>query len=767
VHLGAHVARTIPLRPGDGVWIRGERWRIIAQASFEGVSILEVDGCDAANRGTRARFVLPFERIDTIALRSISPRVVTPVRWRRAARAMLAGAVPRWASLRAAANARLAVLPFQLEPAIAMTRGDTCRVLIADDVGLGKTIQAGLIVAETIERTPDARALVVSPAGLREQWRDELRTRFDLDADILDAEGVARRAAQLVPGVNPWSLHPLAITSIDYIKRPEVMRSLEALTWDVVVFDEAHGLAGRSDRAAAAAALARRARRLVFLSATPHSGDEDSFARLCALGDLGASFPLTIFRRTRADVGVPHGRRTMRLQVRPTAAEATMHRGLVRYAQRLTAETEASAPGAALLALLLTRRACSSASSLARSLERRIALLHGAPATPRDQLTLPFLDPDTDEEPGVELGVAGLVDRTEETRCLQALLELARTASARESKPGALVRLIRRTREPVLVFTEYRDTLRHLATTLASFAPLQLHGGLTSRERLDVLRHFATGNAMVLLATDAASEGLNLHHRCRLVINLELPWTPLRLEQRIGRVDRFGQRRRVHAVQLVARDTPEEPIAARLNQRGTRIDEALSGHSGRQAALRADAEGEAARLVESRSLDAPNPPASTNSPLVTIVSNPERAGAVWAYRLSCVDDGGHVVFETIAGLQDLRGSRWIDPRIDDIAARHHRAVVASTSAAVAVWLDLAEKREHAIVAGLRDSHARLSAALLQPGLFDRRGERAAAAQAARVEEAVQQSRTRLALLARGRSLHAGDCRVVFIVSFRP
>src|SRR4030095_735422 len=123
-------------------------------------------------------------------------------------------------------------------------------------------------------RTPDARALVVSPAGLREQWRDELRSRFELDADVLDAEGVARRAAQLVPDVNPWSIHALAITSIDYIKRPEVMRSLEALTWDVVVFDEAHALAGRSDRATAAALLAQRARTVVLLTATPHSGDE-------------------------------------------------------------------------------------------------------------------------------------------------------------------------------------------------------------------------------------------------------------------------------------------------------------------------------------------------------------------------------------------------------------------------------------------------------------------------------------------------------------
>src|SRR5258706_4390674 len=100
------------------------------------------------------------------------------------------------------------------------------------------------------------------------------------------------------------------------------MRSLEALTWDVVVFDEAHALAGRSDRAAAAAALARRARVVVMLTATPHCGDDEAFARLCALGDLGEAYPLRIFRRTRSDVGLPHGRRSILLKVRPTNDEA-------------------------------------------------------------------------------------------------------------------------------------------------------------------------------------------------------------------------------------------------------------------------------------------------------------------------------------------------------------------------------------------------------------------------------------------------------------
>src|SRR5436190_246298 len=160
-----------------------------------------------------------------------------------------------------------------------MLRGDGCRFLIADAVGLGKTVQAGLMIAEVLLRQGDARAIVICPAGLREQWRDELQNRFRLSADILDAAGVARATATLPVGFNPWAAASLVITSIDYVKRPEVMRCLETLIWDLVIFDEAHALAGRSDRAMAATVLGGRARVLVMLTATPHSGDAEAFRR--------------------------------------------------------------------------------------------------------------------------------------------------------------------------------------------------------------------------------------------------------------------------------------------------------------------------------------------------------------------------------------------------------------------------------------------------------------------------------------------------------
>jgi superfamily II DNA or RNA helicase len=757
----------IRLHAGDAVKIRNERWRVAAESSFGAVSVIEVDGCDATNHGIRARFLLPFEAVDSTSPPSAAPRFVTMERWKRAARSVLAGAVPEWTSLRAAARANLTVLSFQLEPAIAIARGDACRVLIADEVGLGKTIQAGLIVAETLARAPDSRVLVVAPAGLRDQWRDELQSRFQLAADVLDAQCIARIAGDFVAEVNPWTIHPVAITSIDFIKRPEVMRSLETLTWDVLVFDEAHALAGRSDRAAAAAALGCRARVVVMLTATPHSGDEDAFSRLSAVGDIGDAFPLMTFRRTRADVGMPKTRRSTVLRVRPTSDETAMHGALHDYLRRLTDDTSMRGAGTSLLSSILLRRACSSPASLARSIERRMALLFDSTVAACEQLTLPFVATDSDDEPAFELGVAGLRDGDEELQWLQRLTQLAGSAAARESKVQVLRRLLRRIDEPAIVFTEYRDTLQHICAGLEEFDPLTLHGGLTPRERAEVIGRFNEGQTSLLLATDAASEGLNLQRRCRFVVNLEIPWTPLRLEQRIGRVDRIGQTRPVHALNLVASGTYDEDMARQLGERVLRIEAALDQPI-RHGELRRVAELETARLLTAKNLSTPSSrPASSSAALLTSVRRPQGStGAIRAFQLSFADESGRLAFETIAGLRS--DTELADLELhENIAAGYHDRLLASVAAEITPWLELSRRREEAIVRALRNSHARLSAGLLQPGLFDRRAERAAAAQAARVDEAMVKSRVRLDALERLRRLRCGERRLLFEIRFRP
>jgi superfamily II DNA/RNA helicase len=186
------------------------------------------------------------------------------------------------------------------------------------------------------------------------------------------------------------------------------------------------------------------------------------------------------------------------------------------------------------------------------------------------QLSLPLTDAygefDPADEPPSWTDRWVLSDKLLERRLLAGLLESAAQAAVAETKCSIVQRLVRRISEPLLIFTEYRDTLMHLRQQLDASVAI-LHGGLTRDERTAALDDFVKGRHRVLLATDAASEGLNLQSKCRVVINLELPWNPMRLEQRIGRVDRIGQSRTVHVFHLISKGTGEEQILHLLRRR--------------------------------------------------------------------------------------------------------------------------------------------------------------------------------------------------------
>jgi superfamily II DNA or RNA helicase len=788
---------------GDLVRLRGDRWRVLGVAAHGGCAVAELAGSGEANRGAIARFLLPFESIERVAAPSTAPKRVRPVVLRAAARSALANAAPGWGCLRAASAARVTLLPYQLEPAIAMWRGLSCRFLLADAVGLGKTIQAGLLIAELLARERDARILIVTPAGLRGQWREELRDRFDIEADVFDAASLARATATLPAGVNPWVVPRVILTSIDFVKRPDVIRALEPIVWDLVAFDEAHGLAGRSDRATAAELLARRGRRVVAITATPHSGDSQAYDRLLGLGRVGEDDgPILIFRRSREDAGLAPHRTVRLLHVRLTGDEVALHRALDDYARRVFREAPAqSAPAARLAMMVLARRASSSAASLARSVERRIALIGAGEVESGFQLVLALGDGAfaDDQAPDAELAARGFADNAAEARHLERIHALAGLAAARESKVDALLRILRRSNERAIVFTEYRDTLEYLEEVLAPrhgapdtgraryggavdpgamFAVATLHGGMSAAEREHEARRFTHGDARLLLATDAASEGLNLQRRCRLVIHLEMPWTPLRLEQRIGRVDRLGQERRVHAIGLVGRGTAEESVVAAVCARATTADrEAPFGGFG----LRADAEVEAARLQASRALAIPRTDvrsrrhrraSATARPTVCLRRNDRRRG-VAAIRLSFVDASGFDVWDTIVGADLSLCARDLT-----VATR-----LAATASSVS-WPAIVERhdtlrqrmdddvrraiepligREEAMLRSVAARRGRLAAPLVQPGLFDRRAQRDADAQHRMAEEAARAAAERVAALRRALDPKTGARRLVFAV----
>ncbi len=569
---------SLSLRSGTLVEARGERWRVLESIEHGGCATCRLIGVGSSNMGARRALLLPFDH----------PRpVVASRRWRRVGRRRWVGALRALLAsdatangLRGAARARLDLLEYQLEPALACANG-TARLLLADEVGLGKTIQAALILANLCARSDSARALVLCPASLCGQWQEELSARFDLSATIVNLGALRGLFRGAGPEHVPWDRVPLAIASVDFVKRPEVLQGMAHIRWDLLVVDEAHLSALAPERAAAVNWLARRSRRVALLTATPHPGEAGAFEALCRVGRLAGEGPITLFRRTRAGLGLPADRRVRIIRVRLSPAERQLHAALRRYTSRVWKggpETPEAAD-ARLAMVVLSKRAASGPAPLLASLERRLRWLDRAHDATASQLLLPLGEPDSDdadEEPSSVLAAPGLASRQAELEIVGNLIRLARDALSFDSKGRALTRLLRRVRQPAVVFTEYRDALSRAASLVAEDDRAAIvHGGLDRRARTEAVRAFTRGNAGLLLATDAAAHGLNLQARCRLVVNLDLPWNPVRLEQRIGRVDRIGQRRVVHAIHIVGRGTTEAVVLDRLAVRTARMRRAL------------------------------------------------------------------------------------------------------------------------------------------------------------------------------------------------
>jgi hypothetical protein len=344
---------------------------------------------------------------------------------------------------------------------------------------------------------------------------------------------------------------------------------------------------------------------------------------------------MAVFRRSRRAAldGVP--RREKQLPVRTTPAERRLIDATDAYVHALctspTRHSGGTQEAARLVASVIARRAASSAEAARRTLARRLALVTHAGVEPlhRAQDTLPWADEDDDgaELADEVLGQPGLADLRTEIAWLEKLVELASAASDDASKIDVVARLLRRTTEPLLVFSEYRDVVLQAAERLQAVAPTAvLHGGLSPRERREAIGAFASGRARVLVATDAAGEGLNLQQRCRWVVTIELPWNPMRVEQRIGRVDRIGQTRRVHAVHLVHRGSYEAAIVWRHQRQPSRRHVAVAppAHDDLLAApalerrLRASCAGRLER-VSSGAVFAPRPPARGGARRIVLV----------------------------------------------------------------------------------------------------------------------------------------------------
>jgi superfamily II DNA or RNA helicase len=537
------------------VHVRGEEWRVARVDAYDHCTIVTLDG------GAYRRPLRIIEPFDRPRIRRSTPRRAHRRVVLRAALNTILGARPA-IGLWTAAEAAIDLLPYQLEPALAVLNGAT-RVLLADGVGLGKTIEAGLILSELRVRGWVERALILCPAGLRTMWAGELQHRFNIASAVFDQAAIADTTATLPPGVNPWTGHGTVIASIDLAKRHEMRTALCEVPFDVLIADEAHHLTPGTDRGELVRRIASRTPWCIFVSATPHSGDEAAFQYLAGLGNHGEA--LTIFRRGPHYAG-RRGRRERVVRVRPSDREAVVLAAADTYARAIWRDRGAHEHAVRLVAITIARRAASSPLALRRTVLRRLSLLSAS--APTEQPLLPWDEREAfdDEMPAEVLGRAGLADAAGERDMIDRLLTLI--DGTESAKFDWLVRFLTRAGEPAIIFTEYRDTLEALLTALPPSMPVaSISGAHTPSLRQSAVDAFNRGDADVLLATDTAGEGLNLHRRCRLVVDMELPWNPMRLEQRLGRVDRIGQTRRVHAVRLIHPHSIEERVLDCIRRR--------------------------------------------------------------------------------------------------------------------------------------------------------------------------------------------------------
>ena len=552
--------------PGDLVYARGREWVALPSPEDETLHLRPLSGAEADIQVIHpalerepvrpARFALPKE--DEIATQDGARLLSEALRL-----SLRRGAGP----FRSAARLGFEPRAYQLVPLLMALRLNVVRLLIADDVGIGKTIEAGIILRELIDRGDADRFSVLCPPHLVEQWTDELKAKFDLDAVAVTAASAPSLERGLPASQTLFDAHPYTVVSLDYIKaerrRDSFARSCPAL----VVVDEAHACVGTHQSRQQRFELLKRLsadkdRNLILLTATPHSGDEAAFDRLLSLIDSGFAegaleseqnrvrLARHFVQRRRVDItGRDWGEERVfprhESAERPyklTEAHNSFHDAVLDYCLGVVegAGTDQRKRRLAFWGTLALMRCVGSSPAAAMS-----ALRNRLAADP-DRLEGQIFDEDSDEGDAVDVEpTAGL----EHGGPLAALVAQAeRLTKVPDPKLDAVAKLLKplilEGANPV-VFCRFIATAAHVADALRkAFPKLRIEavtGELTSDERRARVETMADAEQRLLVATDCLSEGINLQGLFDTVIHYDLSWNPTRHQQREGRVDRFGQ----------------------------------------------------------------------------------------------------------------------------------------------------------------------------------------------------------------------------------
>lgn len=621
---GDEAVRGIP-EPGQVVEVRGSTWAV-AEVREQGLPrspgdeavpglnhVVALQALDEDRLGEELTVVWELE-----VGHSITPDQGLPVSVRADGfddPNLLAGFVDamRWGAVTSADDRRFqapfhsgaAVEAYQLEPLRRALSASRTNLLLADDVGLGKTVEAGLVIQELLLRHRARTVVVVCPPSLAVKWQDEMREKFGLDFTIVNSEKLREVRRTYGLHANPFQLFPRVIVSMSWLPQVRAQRMLRDVyaqsaavntarrfAFDVLVVDEAHhvapsspsvigggrGYAVDTQRTIAVRELANRCEHRLFLSATPHNGHPESFTALMemidsrrfsrgALLDERALREVTV-RRLKSDLPEKGflARQVKPLLFEPAEQEQEMFALLERI---LTDSATANGRGASgdITAMLFKKRFLSSPYSFATTLDAYLAS-HASGRAPADWDYDEVLgEGQADEEEGLwEQDEAAVLRASKSSDPLVAAApgELERLVTwglGYESRPDTRLKALLRTldaicrpartwsNERVVVFSEYAHTVEWVARVLAQYGyddVLEVIQGSTPAEDRELIRARFTADpskekVRVLLATDAAGEGIDLQWHCHRLVNMDIPFNPSRLEQRIGRIDRWGQ----------------------------------------------------------------------------------------------------------------------------------------------------------------------------------------------------------------------------------
>ncbi|WP_209309515.1 helicase-related protein [Haloarcula amylovorans] len=547
------------------------------------------------------------------------------------------------------------------------------RALIADDVGLGKTIEAGLILKELTARDRADRVLFVVPAHLQKKWIRDMDRFFDISLTPGDRQWVEGERRRLGEEANIWNQdHQQMVTSMAFLRQEEFRDELDNAFWDVVVVDEAHKAAKRGESPSKTSKMvecvADNSDSLLLLSATPHDGKGDAFRSLVEYIDpflvsedqelSKEAVDRVMMRRGKQTIYDDNGERIFpnrevgTIPVERTHEERQFYQAVTEYVKHVYNRSEQlNEPAVGFAMALMQKRLVSSIGAIQATLSRRLANLvdQQSTTTSLSEAASAYLegeDLDEDDKRKAEGELAGLTitesdaQLEEEIETLRDLVSLAEGIPV-DSKAQKVRRYIQQLleenpNEKVLLFTEYRDTLDYILE-LVKDEPwadeiLTIHGDVDKEDRAKIEDEFNHGQSRLLFATDAASEGIDLQHSCHIMVNYELPWNPNRLEQRIGRLHRYGQDKEVKVWNFTFEDTREGEIFEMLQDKV----ENIRGKLGNTADVLGMLDDINVDSLIMESIRNDEPASATKEELEELIDDRQRTLAEW-YERSLID----------------------------------------------------------------------------------------------------------------------------------